>query len=571
MRKTNIAYMQQDINLIADFYLNQPKNVFNENLAMNKLSLNKFKIFLSRKLGYSAKKPKKPKKPKKAKKPKNLYNDYFKIQVDMKDVENGNITNVYNFLGGPNYVDDWDQFIFQYIGNLHDGLQIMINKLFKIFKDNSDNYIKIQIENNFSVPYSHIKQIIDDIYNYLSNIVTYEKKITEIIKETNMININTLITNIKKNQSFMNLFQINQVDLIQNAINDINIVLQDIDNLKNNIKVFKNYIIIEKMFDIFDFDIKDENEFDNVWTNNIILQDYVDKKYLFDDNMKQYVIFIFQFLNENNEKIAKFYRFFRRVSSIKNENNNIYNKLREENFNADITNDNIQFFLTEFVINFKELILENYILTLQNDIDNFYRYIKDPDILLQLKIKIKNFKEFANFKLKNIFINLDANNKLFEGIDDDFLKKETENDYYNSFFGKNLYEINILKIYPNPDQRILKIEENIIISSYFNIGIYGTVKEFIESFIKIYNVDVTISNKNKIVRYILMTDNDITNKNVGVLTEEIKTQKLDHADILFLDKIASIKNLLVNITNEMKFKKNITEAMILNMEILEIQ
>ena len=546
-------------NLISDFYtymdpLNNTAITFNNQLQLNIESMDNFKIFLISQVGFQASPQILP----------NFYlNDFVQI-INLVDIKKGTITQVYDFLGEPRYLKDWNKTIFNYILNLRDGLNIMMGKLTSVFWDASGGgYIKVANESNFTYKNTRIDEVINDIIKYTLDISALLQDIVDIINEKDNINLTTMIENIKKDQKLIDLIDKTEVAKLQANITDINLIIQEIDHLKNITKVFKNYIIIEKIFEITDLNIEDETDFNNTWKNNITLKDYVDKKYIFDANMKQYIKFISEFLNSDYKGSIDYIFFFKRVNQLKSENKPIYNNMRIQNYDTDVTDNDIQIFVTEFNTDFKNLISENNMKLFQNQIHSFHNYIIDPNLLSELKTKIPNFKLFLNFQLRDIFVNLDANNTLFEGINGDFLKEISQNIYYQLFFGGNKYEDSILIVYPKSVDRKLNFNNDIIISSHFNMGIYGTVKEFIESFINIYDTKINpakISKKNKIIQYILMTDDNINNKNTDVLKEQIKTVDLENANIKFSNKMKNIKNLLTRIINEMRTKDNIKKA-----------
>ena len=561
-RHQNIIYGKKDINLIADFYTT--KGVYNQNINMNLISFDKFKLFLSQNL------------------PTSLYDDYFKNVVKMDDIKNGIITSVFRFLKTPPYENDWDETIFIYIKNLLAGLVIILQKLDDVLVTNKI-FINILDETNLFDPkiisYINLKNSMKNAVNYITIIVTHIPSIDIIINEPDTKAKNILMKKLQTEITFVNLLDKSIVKSLNKDIKNLNKIVKNISNLKPFLKVFKKYMIIGKMFDIMHIDIDHDVDFNIALNNNTILEKYIDEKYLIDKNMLQYIQFIFQFLNENSEHFHQtsvklfsinFFKFINELVKINKSDNRI--KIFEEitkDFGTDITDINIKTFLTEFPLNFKKLHNDKNILDFIKEMDNFYNYINNnPFNMSSLKTKITNFVEFSKFEFRNIFNHLDDSNDLLKGIMPDYFKKPNDNNYYKYFFTKNTkYEDIIMEIYKDIDDRILiidssKLDEEIIISARFEFeSWYGTLKEFFDSFIELFNSEpnTEINKQNVIVRYMLMTDKEIKKDNDIILTNKILSELLDKT--IFEKKFKIIKNLLGNLENEIQTKNNIKKAM----------
>ncbi len=248
-----------------------------------------------------------------------------------------------------------------------------------------------------------------------------------------------------------------------------------------------------------------------------------------------------------------------------------------ETFSAAITNDNIKTFLKQFSINFKELNVDSEFESLKTNIETIYNFISNTKTGPDFKKTLENFSIFAHFELRDIFNHLDKDNDLFKKIDEKFLNIEHD-DYYKYFFDENTeYEENISIIYKKSKDRELIINDpnlgtKIIINKQFNFKKYGTVKQFVDSFIEIIDSNETdqLSTDNVVIIYILMTDLNIENNEIDILTKQIKTENLKN--INFEKKITNIQNLLKIIVDEISSRKNIKNEItnyITNLEIPE--
>ena len=554
----NIAYVGTDINLISDFYLE--KGTFDKNLPMNKISLDKFENFLSLK----------------PKKLKNFYKSQFTKIVKLDDIKKGKITSIFDFLKEDLYFSNWDETIFKYIKNLHDGLSIIIKKIEDVIGNVVNGYIILGDESNLIIKYTDILKSIAETKKYISQIQNHIVTINDIILQPDATLKNNQMTNLKADKTFIDILDKSVLQLINDYIQNLNKTIEDINNLKIYTKVFKKYMIIAKMFNPINSGIDTIKEFQITLKNNANLKNNIDEKYLI-GIMKQSIEFVFLFLNENIEIIqqqnsTQYSKVLRKFFTTMLDINTDATKTKNfedvtQNFGTDITNKDIANFLMEFKLNFKLLYDDKYMKRFAIEMDNFYGYINIASNIPKLRTKMTNFEEFAELEFRNIFNHRDINNDLFKDINLNYFEEAPNNNYYDYFFNKNTYyEENILKIYKNINDRELTItkstlDNDIIISSHFNFKNYGTVEDFYNAFIELLHSKPPddINENNVIVQYILLTPTLIKRKKFDNLKKEIKTMVLNIISIR--NKIKTIENLLNYFTNEIKTKRNISNAM----------
>ena len=437
------------------------------------------------------------------------------MKTDILDrIKNGNFLKIPFFFGKTFQPHVWDNHLYNYMKSIHIGLNKKLTDL--NFIKNENDFIDLANPNNLSEPISNIKESFNNLNEYFK-------------KLRNLIDDPTMEKTFKINNDFISLLKEETIKSFNKNIIIVNQTIFDINELQETTLIFKKYMIIKnyfkKNFNEVNIDINFNTEINNSLDNIILLEKFIEKKYIFYDVIPRlHIKFILKFLNSEQKLITRDENFDKLIKSIET---NI------ANLNGDVNNVSIDLFrefLKKIDFEFSLLDSDSNINEIKNEdsIDNFYDYIiaYDKTKIKQFNDTLDNFKYFINLKFWEIFNKFKTDNIIFGQLNESDFDQSKEG---FKFFLHPDYEKLISIIYNlNGNQtKKLKLESSklsskIIISNNFNYGKHGEVKDFINSFKDLIKKE---SNKyNVIIKYI-MIDHDII-KEIKNLEDKVKTAYL---------------------------------------------
>ncbi len=437
------------------------------------------------------------------------------MKIDILDkIKNGNFLKIPFFFGKTLQPHVWDNHLYDYMESIHIGLNKKLTDL--NFIKNENDFIDLANPNNLSEPISNIKESFNNLNEYFK-------------KLRNLIDDPTMEKTFKINNDFISLLKEKTIESFNKNIIIVNQTIFDINELQETMLIFKKYMIIKnyfkKNFNEVNIDINFNTEINNSLDNIILLEKFIEKKYIFDDVIpKLHIKFILKFLNSEQKLITEDEHFNKLIKSI---DTNIFN------LNGDFDNvliDLFREFLEKIDFKFSLLNTDSNITEIQNNdnIDNFYGYIiaHNKSKIEQFNDTLDDFEYFINLKFWEIFNEFKTDNTIFGQLNEIYFD-QTKEDF--KFFLHPSYEELISKIYEldkNQKKKLilesLDLSSEIIISDSFNYGKHGEMKKFIDSFKDLINKN---SSKDNVIIQYIMVDNDII-KEIKNLEDKVKTAYL---------------------------------------------